>query len=147
MSKRQVTVSADQISERWNKGMKANVNRMVEGVNAVQENPMELAAQNLDKAMVNYNAAITSGKTAAQLRKVSKTDWQQKTAKKMVERVPGGVDAAMPKRKTFDQYLRGALNQVLPEIADMDSMTIDDKIARSARLQRFMHENPYKSTS
>jgi len=144
MAKSKVGMSPDKISDKWNKNLKAAVPFIQSGIDGVTESPMEKAAANLDKAQTNYAAAVSSGKMANALRSVNVGDWKSKTKQKVGERLAGGVEAAMPKRKAFDQYLASTLNAVLPQIAASASATIEDSLARVRMLVMHMHENPYK---
>ena len=144
MSKSKVGMTPDKISDKWNKNLKAAVPFIQAGIDGVTESPMEKAAANLDKAQANYAAAVASGRMANALRAVNTSDWKNKTKQKVGERLAGGVEAAMPKRKQFDSYLASTLNQVLPSIAAAASATIEDSMNRVRMLIMHMHENPYK---
>jgi len=144
MAKSKVGMSPDKISDKWNKNLKAAVPFIQAGIDGVTDSPMEKAAANLDKAQANYAAAIASGKTGNALRAVPLQDWKAKTKQKVGERLAGGVEAAMSKRKQFDVYLSNTLNQVLPGIAASASATIEDSLNRVRMLVMHMHDNPYK---
>lgn len=146
MSKRKVGLSAADISEKWNRNMKNAVTDIKKGIAAVTENPASAAVAQQDKMLTNLTAAVQGGKWAAGLGKVTLGDWKSKTAEKVGQRLPQGVDAAMTKRKEFDTYLKSTLDGVLSEIADMPSMTMSDSLARVQRLMEHMHNNPYKGT-
>jgi hypothetical protein len=144
MAKSKVGLTPDKISDKWGRNLKASVPYIQAGIDGVTESPMEKAAGKLDKALQNYSAAIASGRTANALKAVSTSDWKAKTKTKVGERMAGGVDQAMPKRKSFDSYLVNTLNGVLPEIAGMPDMSIDDQVNKVRRLMEHMHANPYK---
>jgi hypothetical protein len=78
---------------------------------------------------------------------VSLPDWKAKTKAKVRERLAGGVDAGMPKRKEFDKYLVENLNAVLPEIASMPDLSLEDSVSRVRRLMEHMSNNPFKTGS
>lgn len=144
MAKRKVGLAASDISEKWNRRMKQSVPDIQKGINAVTESPMEKAVAKQDKMLANVTQAITSGKWAAQTLKTSVADWKTKTAQKVAERLGGGVDAAMDKRRPFDSYLVSTLNAILPAVADAPDMTIEDSVNRVRMVMMHMHENPYK---
>jgi hypothetical protein len=144
MAKSKVTMTPDQISTKWGNRLKQSVQDIQRGIDAVSDSPMEKAAAAQDKMLQNLTAAIQNGSWANGLRKVSLTDWKNVTKTKIGSALPAGVDAAIPKRKAFDNYLVNTLNNVLPEIAAMPSMTIQDSVARVTRLMQHMHDNPYK---
>lgn len=143
MSKTKVTVTPDQISTSWNTGMKSNVAKMQRGIAAVQDSPMEKAAAAQDTMLANLTQAVTSGKWAANLRKVPLAKWKEVTNAKIVTSLPAGVDAAMDKRRDFDRKLVAALDGVLPEIAAMPNATIQDSMARANKLMLYMHEHDF----
>lgn len=144
MAKSKVGIGAGDISEKWNRRMKQSVPDIQKGIDGVTESPMEKAVAKQDKMLANVTAAISSGKWAAQTLKVNVADWKTKTKQKVGERLGGGVDAAMGKRRQFDTYLVNTLNGVLPEIAGMPDMTIEDQVNKVRRLMTHMHDNPYK---
>jgi len=88
--------------------------------------------------------AIETGLMAKQLRAVTLTKWKDTTKTKTRARLSGGVEAAMDKRRAFDKWLVDTLNDLLPEIAAMPDLTIDDMIERAAKLIRTMHERKYR---
>lgn len=145
MSKSKVSLNAGDISDKWGRRMKGAVTDIQKGIEGVTESPTEKAADKQDKMLANLTAAVTDGKWAAGLRKVSLSDWKTKTSAKVGARLGQGVDEAMPKRKEFDTYLVSTLNTVLPTIADMPDMTIDDSVNRVRTLMEHMHNNPYKT--
>lgn len=145
MSKEKVTLSPGDISDNWNKSMKGSVSRIQKGIDAMTVNPMEKAADQADLMLAKITEAITSGKWANATRGYSLTDWKAKTKEKVAQRMAGGVDAAMSKRRAFDQYLVTTLNAVLPQIADMPKMTRADSLERVRVLMDHMGDNPFKT--
>lgn len=145
MSKRKVGLSPGDISQKWNNRMKGSVSDIQKGIDAVDVAPGEAAAAQQDKMLQKLTASVASGKWANAVRGVPLGEWKQKTKEKVAQRLAGGVDAAMPKRQRFDTYLTSTLNGVLPQIADMPSMTIEDSVNRVRALMEHMHNNPYKS--
>lgn len=146
MSKTKVNLSASDISTKWNTRMKQSVSDIQKGIDSITENPAEKAIAAKDKMLQGITAAVNDGRWEAGLRKVSLADWKTKTKQKVGERLAGGVDGAMTKRREFDQWLVGTLNNVLPEIAAMPKMTIQDSINRASAMITAMHENRYKKS-
>ena len=144
MAKTKVRLSADSISDKWNRRMKGAVNDIVAGIEATTENPAEKAIAKQDKMRQNLLNAIDSGRWANALRKVKLEEWKSKTSQKVRERLAGGVDASMSKRREFDRWLVDRLNAVLPEIASMPDMTLEDSINRVRRLIEHMASQKYK---
>ncbi len=144
MARRKVTKTPDQISEKWGRNLKNAIPDIVNGVQAVTESPMEAAAAKADKMLQNLTTAVQNGTWANRLRGVSLAEWKKKTAEKVQQRMSGGVDAGMPKRKEFDTWLVGTLNDVLPTIADMPDLTLEDSVNRVRTLMEHMSRNRFK---
>lgn len=73
---------------------------IIRGIEGVTEAPTARAAEQLDKAKANYIKAIDSGKTGAALRRVTLSEWQDKTKAK-VDRVAEGAAAS---RSTIEEF-------------------------------------------
>lgn len=144
MSKSAVGLSASDISEKWARRTKGAVADIQKGIMAVTESPMEAAVRKQDKMRTNLNAAIDSGRWAKGLQAVPLDQWRQTTAKKVGERLPGGIDAAMPKRQQFDQYLVNTLNTILPKVKAMPDLTMEDSLNRVRAVMEGMHNSPYR---
>lgn len=139
-----VRLSANDISKKWNNNLKGAVQYIQQGVDRVETSPTEQAADSQDKMLQHLQQAVSSGKWGNALRKVSLQQWKQTMKQKVQARLAGGVDQAMDKRQAFDKYLVDTLNNVLPEIDSMPSMTLEDSVARVRRLMEYMNENAYK---
>ena len=146
MSKEKVGLSADKISDKWGRRMKGAVKDIQDGIDAMTVDPGQKAVDAQEKMKQNLIESLDSGIWAKRRLEVSKEEWKTKTKKKVSERLSGGVDAAMPKRKKFDTWLAGRLNQVLPEISAMSDMTLEDSKARVIRLMDHMAAEKYKGT-
>jgi len=144
MSKSKVRMSSADISDKWGRHQKAAVPDIIKGLDSVSEDPGAKAVAKQDKMLANLTARITDGTWAKRRLKVGLSEWRDKTKKKVSERMAGGVDGAMNKRKEFDSWLVGKLNAVLPEISAMPDMTLEDSVARVRRLMEHMSEAPYK---
>lgn len=146
MSKEKVTMSASDISSKWNKNMKNAVTDIQAGIDRVTTNPMEKAIAKQDKMKANLNAAIDNGTWAKQMGKVSMSDWKTKTKTKVGERLSSGVDGAMNKRKEFDNWLVGRINSGLDKVNAMPDMTLQDSINRAAAMMTHMASEKYKAS-
>ena len=144
MSKSKVGLTPDKISGKWGRNLKHSVPDIITGLDGVTESPMAKAVEKKDKMLQNLTAAVQDGTWEKRLLSVSLEDWKKNTKEKVTTRMAGGVDAAMPKRKKFDSYLVSELNAVLPEIAGMRDMTLEDSKARVGKLMDHMAAHPYK---
>lgn len=145
MSKEKVSLTPDAISDKWGRRMKAAIPDIQAGIEKVSVNPMEKAISKKDKLKQNLIAAIDDGTWEKQMGKVSLTDWKTKTSKKVAERMGSGVDAGMSKRKAFDTWLVSRQNEILPRIAAMPDMTLEDSISRSRAMIEHMASQKYKN--
>lgn len=145
MGKSKINLTASQISSKWGGNMKGAVKTIQDGIDGVTENPAQKAIAAIPKMVAGIQEAASSGRIEAGLANVNLNDWKSNTKAKVAARLASGVDAAMPKRQKFDQYLVNTLNQVLPQINDMPHNTIDDGIEKVRALAHYMHDNAYKS--
>lgn len=144
MAKEQVTLSANELSEKWGRRLKASVPDIQRGIEAVKTSPGAKAALKVDKALQGYTEAVTSGRMARALNAIDLQDWKNKTSKKVAERLSGGVDSSMPKRQKFDEYLVSTVNAGLAKLKNMPDMTFEDSMARIRTQLEHMRSNPYK---
>ena len=139
-----VSLDANSISEKWARRTKAAVSDVQAGIMRVTESPAQKAVAKAQKMKQNLIASIDNGTWAKRLGAVSLDDWKQKTAQKVGERLSGGVDGAAEKRAKFDGWLVNTLNGVLPKIASMPDMTLEDSVNRVRTLMEHMSKNPYR---
>ena len=144
MSKQKVMLDANRISEKWGRRMQGSVQDIVAGIDAMTVNPMEEAIKKQDKMLAGVQNAITSGRWAAGLRNVTASEWKDKTKKLTSARLASGVIESMPKRHKFDAYLVQTLNAVLPQIAAMPDLTLEDNVNKVRALMTHMSQNRYK---
>jgi len=147
MSKRKVSMTPDRISDKWNRRLKGAVGDIQAGIDAVTESPAEKAILKKEKFRTRLVESIDNGTWEAGLAKVSLTDWKANTKKKVGERLASGVDAAMPKRKAFDQWQTNRLNQILPKIAEMPDLSLEDSVNRVRAFMEHMQAEKYKKSS
>lgn len=145
MSKTKVTMTATQIADKWGQNLTNSVANIQAGIDAVTESPMEKAAANQDKMLQNLTKSVQNGTWAKRLRETPLANWKQVTKTKVATNLASGVQNAMEKRRKFDDYLVTTLNQVLPEINSMPSMTLEDSVNRVRKLMTHMANNPYKT--
>lgn len=110
------------------------------GVKSVTESPTALAAKQLDKAQLNYNESISSGRMARRLNSVTRESWINDTVAKGQARYGPGITAAKDKILAFNQEFYPYLDHVSAEVKALPSMTIDDSINRAAVAIRRLHE-------
>src|SRR5271167_4118380 len=94
---------------KWSRNLQGASQSIQAGVQAVQINPAQQAAAQLDLAKTNYGKAIDSGKTAAGLARTTLGGWQQSMIKKGIPRIADGAAQAQPKVAAFMQQLLPAV--------------------------------------
>jgi len=135
-----VRVTPDQYVEKHARRLKAATQDIRAGVERLQENPCEKAADAEEKMLAGITNAVQSGKWARGLRKVSLPEWKRKMLEVGVNRIPQGIDGAAPKVKAFAQQLLPAVENAQAEIAGMSNLTLEDNIARMVAYTRKMAE-------
>lgn len=145
MSKIRVTLTPQQIQEKWANRLSGAVSDIQRGVDAVTENPMEKAALAADKWQQNIIAS--KQRYIKNISAVTLQTWKTQMKDKVAQRLAGGVQAAKAKRLAFDQANVATLNEILPEINAMPSMTLEDNIARASAFMRKMSSRKYKDRS
>lgn len=144
MAKSKVSGTAASIAEKWARNTGNAVPDILRGVDAVTENPAEKAIAKKDKMVANFNASMQNGKYEASMSKVTLSDWKTKTKEKVQARLSSGVQAAISKRQAFDAHNINVLNAILPEIAAMPDMTLQEQAAKCLRLWQHMRDNAYR---
>lgn len=138
MAKLRVTATAQQMAERWATRMRGSVQKITDGVNAVNESPMEKAADRADAWYAGITEAFNSGKYQAGLRSVSLADWKSTTVAKIATALPAGVTAAQSKYQRVAGELITHINGGLPTIHAMPKTTLQDSINKAGEWIRYM---------
>jgi predicted transcriptional regulator len=133
-------LTPEQATDKLIRRAQGAVTDYVAGIKAVTESPTALAAKNLDKAQLNYNNAIQSGRMAKRLNAVSREDWIKATAEKGQARYAPGLTAAKEKVLAFFTEFLPYADRVAAEIRSMPSLTIEDSVARASAAIRRLHE-------
>lgn len=139
-----VKLSPAEISEKWGRRTKAAVPDIQAGIERVTESPAQKAVAKQDKMKANLVKSIDNGVWAKRLGEVSLDDWKAKTKAKVAERLSGGVDGAASKRLKFDTHNVNVINEVLPKIAAMPDMVLEDSVNRVRTFMDHMAKNKYK---
>lgn len=123
-------LTSAEFQEKHARRLKAATEDMRKGIDKVTESPTDKAAANQDKMLTRLTAAVSSGKWAAGLKRVSLDDWKKKARDVGVNRVAAGIDAAKDKVTAFADELLPHIDRQKQKIASMPSMTLDDNINR-----------------
>lgn len=125
-----------EVAARWAERLAQSTQRITAGVQGVTQSPTAKAAQALDRYQQGVANAVSSGKMADALNRVSLADWQRATIDKGVQRIASGAIAAKPK---MTQFLQAFLPHVAAGKAIVDGMPkggVENGIARAAAMIR-----------
>jgi len=131
-------LTASEFQEKHARRLKAAVEDVRKGIDRVTENPCEKAAAKQDKMLTNLTAAVSSGKWAAGLKRVSLEDWKKKARDIGVNRIAAGIDGAKDKTIAFAEQLLPHIDREKAKIAAMPDVTLDDNINRMTSFVRGM---------
>lgn len=131
-------LTAAQFTEKHARRLKAAVEDVRAGIDRVTENPCEKAAAKQDKMLTNLTAAVSSGKWAAGLKRVTLEDWKKKARDVGVNRIAAGIDAASGKVTAFAEVLLPHIDRGQDKIKAMPDVTLDDNINRMVAFTRHM---------
>lgn len=131
-------LTASEFQEKHARRLKAAVEDVRKGIDRVTENPCEKAALKQDKMLTNLTAAVTSGKWAAGLKRVSLEDWKKNARDIGVNRIAAGIDGAKTKVIAFAEQLLPHIDREKAKIAAMPDVTLDDNINRMTSFVRGM---------
>jgi hypothetical protein len=133
-------LSAAQIADKWVQRTSAATQAYIDGINAVQINPMEMAANNAAGYLSGVQAAVASGKWQNGLKRVSKAQWQSKCVQLGAQRLASGAQAAKPKMQSFlDQFLPFLQNNI-SQVKAMDKSTYEARKARMLAMADLNHQ-------
>jgi hypothetical protein len=118
------------VVQKWSRNMNAATPTIKAGVLALQENPMEKAAQRGDAYVAGVQRAKDSGKWAAGLRRKSFDAWKRATAEKGTARIAAGVSEALPDYTSFMAELLPYTAQTSAEVKRMPKGSDEDSKAR-----------------
>ena len=131
-------LTAAEFQEKHARRLKGAVEDVRKGIDRVTENPCEKAAAKQDKMLTNLTAAVSSGKWAAGLKRVSLEDWKKKARDIGVNRIAAGIDGAKEKTIAFAEQLLPHIDREKAKIAAMPDVTLDDNINRMTSFVRGM---------
>ncbi len=109
------------------------------GVDNVTEAPGMKAAASADRMLASISEAITSGRWADAVSKITLQEWKTAMKTKGIPRIAQGVQAAEPKIAAYFARAFPIMEQIQTDIDNMPNVTLEDRIARSAEWQRRMN--------
>ena len=133
-------LTPQEFQEKHARRLKGSVEDIRRGIDRVTDNPCEKAAAKQDKMLTNITAAISSGKWAKGLKRVSLEDWKRAARDVGVNRIAAGIDHAADKVIAFAEQLLPHIDRGQGKIASMPDVTLDDNINRAVAFMRHMSE-------
>jgi len=129
-------MSPAEITAKWQQRTSAASEEYKKGVQAVQVAPGQLAAAAAQKALLNYQESINSGRFARRVGSVSLEQWKQAASEKGAARIASGVQAAGAKTAGFWQEFLPYLLSVQSQVNGMANVTLEDGIQRAVANMR-----------
>jgi len=131
-------LTAAEFQEKHARRLKGAVEDVRKGIDRVTESPTAKAAAKADKMLTNLTSAVSSGKWAAGLKRVSLEEWKRKTRDVGVNRIAAGIDASKDKVIAFAEELLPHIDRGQEKIKGMPDITLDDSINRMTTFTRHM---------
>ena len=131
-------LTAQEFQQKHARRLKAAVEDVRTGIDRVTENPCDKAAAKQDKMLANLTSAVSSGKWAAGLKRVTLEEWKRKARDIGVNRIAAGIDGAADKVVAFAEQLLPHIDREQAKIKAMPDVTLDDNINRMTTFIRGM---------
>lgn len=128
--------TAQQIREKWQRSMNAAQKSMADGVDAMTENPMELAAAAQDRYARGVQEAVESGKFRDGCLSVSPQTWKDRYKKKGIPRVAEGVAQAAAVVDAFHAWHQPICEAAKSEARNMRAQGADGRAIMNANYDR-----------
>lgn len=133
-----VKLTPQEYQEKHARRLTAAVEDVRRGIDRVTVNPCEVAASKQDKMLANLTKAVTDGRWAAGLKRVSLEDWKTKTRDVGANRIAAGIAAASSKVIAFAEELIPHINAGQAKLASMPDITLEDNIQKMVTFTRHM---------
>lgn len=133
-----IRVTPAQFAEKWGRRLTGATEDIRRGVDAVTESPTEKAANSEAKMLAGITESVNNGTWAAQLRKVSLSEWKAAMKDKGVPRIAAGVAKAAPKVTEFATALLQYEEGLQATIDAMPDVTLEDSVQRATTWMRGM---------
>jgi hypothetical protein len=128
--------TAASVAQRWASGMGSAGEKMKAGVQAVTEAPTARAARRQDAYLQGVQRAVSSGKYADALNRVTLQDWQQSMLNKGINRVAAGATEGKPKFQAFMTEFLPYIAQGLSQLEAMPRGDLETNINRMVTMVR-----------
>jgi hypothetical protein len=131
-------LDATSMTAKWAErtGSASAIQAYKDGVNRVTESPAAKAAAKLDKYLAGIQAALDSGKTRTALESSPLELYRNNAINIGAGRISSGVKKGTPKMMAFAAAFVPFLQSAQQANAALPDTTLDDRIAKSADMQR-----------
>ena len=127
------TMNAAAVAAKWASRVQAASDSVKNGVNAVTQNPADLAAQAKDRWIQGVQRAASEGSFEAGLANVTLADWQKAMINKGIPNMMNGARDATPKVQRFMTELLPYTAEVSSAVQAMPKGTLSDSINRATK--------------
>lgn len=129
--------NAQQVAQKWSRNLQGSTDSITQGVQAVTEAPSARAIRQQDALLNNFTTAVTSGKWARNLGRVTLQDWQDRLLKVGIGRITAGAAAAVPKMESFMNQFLPYLEQGVNNLKATPRGGIEQNIQRAVSMIRW----------
>lgn len=132
--------SAQEVAAKWVQNITNAQQSMKNGVARVQKAPGQSAVEKAQKWQQAMSDPATFQKWQNNVGRVSLSAWQQAMNDVGIQRVAQGAQAKQAKFEQAMAPLLQYIDSARDQVKSMPDLTIEDRIARSAAMQRLMHQ-------
>lgn len=125
-----------QVAQKWSRNLQGSTESITAGVQAVTQAPSAAAIKQQDAMLTNFTNAVTSGKWARNLGRVSLQEWQDKLLKVGVPRITAGAAAAVPKMQSFMESFLPWVDQGVNALKATPRGGLEQNITRAVTMIR-----------
>lgn len=137
-------ITVDDFYRRWRAAMEDAAPRYSAGIRAVQESPMERAAQNKQRWVDGVRQAAENGRYENGLRSVTLQQWKDAAANIGAQRLRDGAVKAERKVRTFWATYGDFIQNTAASVRQLPKTTYADRRQRAIAMMDALHNNPYR---
>lgn len=131
---------------KWQRNTAGATETFKQAIMGLNENPMQLAAQQAQKALNNYQESINSGRWAKRLQDVPFEQWKQVTSTVGAQRLASGVQKGLPKMQKHLQEWAPTYEQAKQAARAIPNDSKAGALARVAAVYDILRQRAGKPT-
>lgn len=124
--------------EKHARRLKASIEDITRGVDAMTEAPGKKAAAKSAKMLANLTKSVQDGTWAKRVGGVSLEEWRRHMKDKGIPRISAGIDGAAAKTEDFFAQLFAYQDSIKGKLDAMPDLTLEDSISRMTTWVRDM---------